>query len=52
MNANIDHLDWDFLTWISSKKADELWQVAQQFNSTERLALHRFLEAELAEANS
>lgn len=52
MNTTIDDLDWDFLIWISSKKADELWQTAQQFNSAERLALHRFLEAELAEANS
>jgi hypothetical protein len=52
MNATINDIDWDFLTWIENEKADELWQTAQQFTPAERLALYHFLEAVLAPANS
>lgn len=51
MNAQLNDVDWDFLTWIENGAADELWEFAQQFSAIERLALYRFLEAELAKLN-
>ena len=43
MNA----IDWDFLSWIEGKSAEELWQDAQQLTQAERLALYSFLTEQL-----
>lgn len=43
MNA----IDWDFLSWIEGKSAEELWLEAQSFTQAERLALYSFLAEQL-----